>query len=213
MSTILCFGDSNTWGTMPQTPAHPNGRYDSHQRWPMLLQKALGSSYHIIEEGQPSRTVVHNAPFDINKSGLRSLHQALVQYPPALVLILLGTNDLKAKFQLTAQDIGNGIEKLIKQTLEFTLPANHSTTKVLLLSPPFIKEVGLYANIYLGGAKKSQQLPDIYQQCARQLSCDYFDVSAIVQSSQEDGIHWHLKQHQLLANALFPIVKSILSDK
>lgn len=213
MSTILCFGDSNTWGTMPQTPLRPNARYDEHQRWTMLLQKALGNSYTIIEEGQPSRTVVHNAPFNINKSGLRSLQQAMVEYSPALVLIMLGTNDLKAKFNLTAQEIGVGIEQLISQTLTFTTPATQRFSKVLLLSPPVINEVGLYANIYAGGAKKSQELPKVYQQCAAQLSCEYFDVGAIVQSSQEDGIHWHLNQHQLLANALFPIVKSILSDK
>ena len=51
---ILCFGDSNTWGYKPDK----SGRYDENIRWTGLLQKKLGSGYHIIEEGLCGRTTV-----------------------------------------------------------------------------------------------------------------------------------------------------------
>ena len=140
MSTILCFGDSNTWGTMPQTPLRPNARYDEHQRWTMLLQKALGNSYTIIEEGQPSRTVVHNAPFNINKSGLRSLQQAMVEYSPALVLIMLGTNDLKAKFNLTP--LAHSIWKMLRLR-----PSNFPTIRIAQLADLLSKKTRLFSEV------------------------------------------------------------------
>jgi dihydroflavonol-4-reductase len=37
MRTILCYGDSNTWGYDPRT----GGRYDHKTRWPMVLKKIL----------------------------------------------------------------------------------------------------------------------------------------------------------------------------
>lgn len=49
--TILCYGDSNTWG-----PDLANGgRLPRSERWPGILEKELGDGYAVIEEGLSGR--------------------------------------------------------------------------------------------------------------------------------------------------------------
>jgi len=217
MANILCFGDSNTWGTPPsKTPITlPNNqsRYSRNERWTALLHQALKHSYHLIEEGQPSRTLVHNAPFDGKKTGIRYLKQFLEQYSPKLTVIMLGTNDLKNKYALSSVEISQGLSTLVKQTQNFILPNTNIATKVLLICPPAINEVGHYAKIFAGGAEKSKQLAQHYQQCADELNCTFVDANTIITSSKDDGVHWRADQHQLFANALLPIIKKLMSNE
>jgi len=213
MANIICFGDSNTWGTAAtQTLTNGSLRYDNTQRWTALLQQALKGQHCIIEEGQPSRSLVHNPPFDGNKSGIRYLKACLAQYSPNLVIVVLGTNDLKNKFSLTADEICQGLETLVEQTLNYTQSPTNTATKILIVCPPVITEVGHYAKMYAGGAEKSKQLTQLYQACAKRLSCDFFDAGSVICSSTKDGIHWGLAQHRLLVDALLPIVRPIIND-
>ena len=213
MANILCFGDSNTWGTIPyakpQLSSAKKSRYNSNERWTGLLQHALKKEHQIIEEGQPSRTLVHNPPFDGEKSGIRYLKSCLAQYSPQLLIIMLGTNDLKDKFSLSAQEISHAVSTLITQAVNYSQSLTGISTQVLLLCPPTIYEAGHYANMYAGGAEKSKQLATHYQQCADELGCHFFDVGSVVTSCKEEGIHWQVEQHQRLANALIPIIKSL----
>ena len=52
IKTVLCYGDSNTWGYMPET----DGRFPWEVRWPGILQRRLGESYRVIENGICGRT-------------------------------------------------------------------------------------------------------------------------------------------------------------
>jgi len=52
--TIVCFGDSNTWGMMPRA----NKRYPRSMRWTNILQKLLGEEYEVVNEGLCGRTFV-----------------------------------------------------------------------------------------------------------------------------------------------------------
>lgn len=60
MKSILCFGDSNTWGWNPGNAS----RYSLDQRWPGLLMKELGPDYYVIEEGLSGRTTVCDDPVE-----------------------------------------------------------------------------------------------------------------------------------------------------
>ena len=62
MKTILCYGDSNTWRTIPrwQDSPIPSDRYDEDTRWTQRLAKALGAEYRIIEEGLGGRTTIYD---------------------------------------------------------------------------------------------------------------------------------------------------------
>ncbi|MBS7614601.1 hypothetical protein KEJ18_02550 [Candidatus Bathyarchaeota archaeon] len=70
MFEVLCYGDSNTCGADPQT----GGRFSIDERWPGVLQKALGEDYHVIEEGLGGRTTVWDDPVEgHHKNGAKYL--------------------------------------------------------------------------------------------------------------------------------------------
>lgn len=204
MTKILCFGDSNTWGTSPNDAS----RYEKNQRWPGILQGLLGASYTIIEAGQPNRTLVNNAPFDGDKSGISYLKPCLAHHHPDSIIILLGTNDLKARFNISAEQIAQGLTQLVQQIIDTTTDGHINSSNVLILSPPIINEVARYQQIYQGGAEKSQQLAEHYLRCARQLKCRYLDTNNIITSCPQEGIHWPIEQHQRLAKALLTEITS-----
>ena len=77
MKTILCFGDSNTFGTNPA-----GGRHPRNVRWTGRLQKLLGEDYYVIEEGMGGRTTVWDDPLEPNRNGLRFLPVALQSHQP-----------------------------------------------------------------------------------------------------------------------------------
>ena len=217
MATILCFGDSNTWGISPT-----GNRYKETERWTTLLANHLvdksAGQHTIVEAGQPNRTVVHNAPFsgDVvdsqiqGKSGIRYLKPYLSEYQPDVVLIMLGTNDLKKRYGLTAKEIEQGMHRLVKQTLNFDYADESSAAKVLIICPPPIYEVGAYVKMYAGAAKKSEELAKHYLQIANALDCYFFDAGLIIQSCSKEGIHWQVNQHRLLADALAKQITNIL---
>ena len=95
--TILCYGDSNTWGYDPVNAC----RYDRNIRWPGVLQKELGQAYYVKEEGLCGRTTVWDDPVEGHKNGLKQLTPILHSHCPLdLVVIMLGTNDLKMRYSV-----------------------------------------------------------------------------------------------------------------
>lgn len=48
MKTIMCHGDSNTWGCIPLAGPQPPRRYGQAQRWPGVLRRELGDGYWIV---------------------------------------------------------------------------------------------------------------------------------------------------------------------
>ena len=95
MKTILCYGDSNTYGYNPVT----GGRWSEDIRWTGRLQQLLGDEYKVIEEGCNGRTTMYKAPGEGWKSGLEYLKPCLNSHKPVdAVVMMLGTNDLKMDF-------------------------------------------------------------------------------------------------------------------
>lgn len=189
MPTILCFGDSNTWGTVPEE----NRRYRTNERWPTLLRDSLPENYNIIEDGKLGRTTVHDDPFEIECNGLRDLRPSLKLHCPDLVLLMLGTNDLKRNFDLTAHEISEGASILVKEVLNFKYAGKQCSPRVLLMSPPPIYEVGLFAKMFAGGEAKSLSLAKYYAQQAKKQRCSFINTGAIIMSSKIEGIHWELE--------------------
>jgi lysophospholipase L1-like esterase len=107
MKVILCYGDSNTWGYDP----HTQERFSSRVRWTGVLARQLGEEYHMIEEGLSGRTTVWDDPVEgLHKNGKNYLLPCLESHQPIdLVILMLGTNDLKMRFSVPAADIGRGI--------------------------------------------------------------------------------------------------------
>ena len=118
MITVLAYGDSNTYGYNPRTGL----RYSEDIRWTGLLSSHLGNGYRVIEEGCNGRTTIYDDPIDGWKNGLNYFKPCLHSHKPVdIVVMMLGTNDLKSVFGLSAQQIAEGAGVLVNTIQTFTL--------------------------------------------------------------------------------------------
>ena len=123
MPVVMCFGDSNTHGTPPIVDLARYDRYGVGVRWPSRVQAALGCA--VIEEGLPGRTAQFEDPImGAHMNGQVGLKIALESHGPLDVLVLmLGTNDVKAMFNQPAADVANGVALLLKMLKTFIVGA------------------------------------------------------------------------------------------
>ena len=210
MKTILCYGDSNTWGYNPLT----KDRYNRDTRWGGVLRNTLGNEYTVIEEGLNGRTTVWDDPFDgIHKNGRTYLIPCLESHKPIdLVVVLLGTNDLKQRFGVGALDIAKGAEVLVRIIQKSDTGPDSNAPKVLLLAPPPTAEFAGtdFAEMFKGAYEKSKNFSSEFQCIADNLACDYMDTAGVIVSSKVDAIHLEAEEHSKLGKAVAVRVKEIL---
>lgn len=201
MRTVLCFGDSNTWGANPKNCT----RYPVAIRWPGVLRALLGPDWMVVEEGMCGRTTVFDDPIECNRNGADALPVCLESHHPLdLVVILLGTNDLKARFHAPADDIARGAGRLIQLCRQSTSGINGNPPQVLLICPPPLAPLaGLpFATMFAGGEEKSRELAPYFEQIACDYGCHFLDGGTVIETSCVDGIHLDADQHRLLAEAV-----------
>lgn len=203
--TVLCFGDSNTHGT-PPVPAldAPSGRFGRDTRWPCLMAGHLGADWHVIEEGHPGRTTVHDDPIEgAHRNGITVLPSLLESHKPIdVVILMLGTNDLKGRFSVNPTDIALSLERLIGVIRSFACGPEGKHPGILLVSPPPIIEAGCLAEMFEGGAAKSQLLAAAIAKSATRANVAFLDAGAHIAVSPVDGIHYEPGAHATLALAL-----------
>jgi lysophospholipase L1-like esterase len=199
MKTIVCFGDSNTWGTNPFDWT----RYPIENSWPGVLSKRLGKNYRVIEEGLPGRTTVWEDPLGEHRSGKEYLLPCLLSHQPIdLVVLMLGTNDLKVHFHATAEDIAAGAGMLVQMIQNSKTGPGGGAPLVLLIAPPPILEVEITGEMFANGAEKSKKFGHYFARIANEHGCAYLDAGEIIQSHPNDGIHLGEDAHQLLGLAI-----------
>lgn len=206
MKTILCFGDSNTWGYSPDL----SRRYNTEERWTMLLQEKLSPRYRVIEEGLNSRTTVFEDPFELGKKGLDYLLPCLESHHPDLVVIMLGTNDLKSRFNVTASDVSKGAARLVELVQNFEHSFMPKPPEVLLVSPTHVLEVDSLNEGFINAADKSKELGHYFTLRAEELGCHFIDAATFLQPCQNEGIHWTLKEHRQFSEVLAQKIPTIL---
>lgn len=206
MKTILCFGDSNTWGYSPSLER----RYNESERWTKLLQSQLLNEYRIIEEGLNSRTTVFEDPFEAGKKGLDYLLPCLGSHHPDLVIIMLGTNDLKSRYHVTASDISKGAARLVEVVKNFNSSFMKKAPDVLLISPAQVLELNNGKEGWDGAQAKSEQFAHYYELRAKELGCHFLDAAKFIEPCKEEGIHWLPEEHTKLANKLAELIPAIL---
>jgi lysophospholipase L1-like esterase len=212
LKTILCFGDSNTWGCPPLTSLKNIPRYGPDVRWGSVLRSALGEKYWVVEEGLNGRTTVWPDPVEGEyKSGKTYLYACLESHAPIdLVAVMLGTNDLKHRFGLSAWDIAASAGTLVDIIQASTFGVNGTAPCVLLICPPPVARLTLFADMFEGAAEKSRQLAGCYAAIAKDRQCNFLDAGQIVVSSDRDGIHLEADQQQKLGRSVAERVMAIL---
>ncbi|MCR5410807.1 MAG: SGNH/GDSL hydrolase family protein [Lachnospiraceae bacterium] len=208
MTTVLCYGDSNTYGYVPETGM----RYPRDVRYPGRLQMLLGDDHTVIEEGCNGRTTIHDDPIDGWKNGLDYLKPCLNSHKPVdIVIMMLGSNDLKDTFHMSAKDIAEGAGVLVKVIKEFTAEKQGFIPKIILVSPPEIGE-GIKSSPFYGAfnedaIERSRQFPEHYRAVAEELGCIFFNAAEYIRPSEYDSLHLTPEGHRILAEKLYGLIK------
>lgn len=211
MKNILCYGDSNTWGYNPDT----GKRLNNNKRWPGILSNDLGRGYRVIEEGLNGRTTVWDDPFHGGfKNGRDYLIPCLASHKPLdLVILFLGTNDLKMRFSLTPSEVTHGIRVLTDIILKSEAGIDEKPPELLLIAPPLIKTARHFTRFseeFEKGEEKSVKLGEYYKEVAEEFGCEFIDASQVVKASALDGIHLDENGHIDLGREIAKIVKNTL---
>jgi lysophospholipase L1-like esterase len=201
---VLCFGDSNTWGRNPADDL----RYNSSQRWTGKLQENLGKDFYIIEEGLCGRTTDMDHARRSYRNGYVYFEPCVESHQPDIVILMLGTNDLKDVFDKSVEQICSSIENYLlhMQSLE-------KCPKVVLVSPTgidmkapnFVKYRDYFSN---KAREKGEKLADGYRLLAEKYAASFLDASELVVLGEE-GLHWSVESHAKFAEELAEVVKGI----
>jgi len=212
MKTILCFGDSITWGMVPMTSVADSDRHPPADRWPSVLQDRLGADFRVVPEGQNGRTTVFDDPIDgAHKNGRTYLLPCLESHAPLdAVIIMLGTNDLKSRFNLAPHDVAAGAGQLVRMVAPDVRGQNGLRPQVLLVSPPRIGPLRLFADVFAGAEEKSAQFACHYRAVADSLGCGFLDAALHVRASAVDGIHLDPEAQRALGDAIAAAIRPML---
>lgn len=211
MKSVLCYGDSNTWGTA--TVPRPDGRYAPHERWPGVLKAALGEDWLVIEEGLPGRTTVSDDPVEgDDKNGRTYLLPCLNSHKPLdVVIVMLGTNDLKARFNKSAWEIAAGVGRLLDMIRTASnIGRGGKPPAILLVCPPPTRDsLPGYADMFAGAPPKSREMAGQYRRIAKIAGAQFLDAGTVIQSSAVDGFHLDPEAHLALGAAIASLVRDL----
>ncbi len=213
---IVCFGDSNTHGACkdPDDSSDHGSRFNENERWTCLLQKLLGDEYLVIEEGLSGRTCAFDDPLHEGLSGVMHITPILNSHEPVdLLILMLGTNDVKAYFSASPVNIAAALERLIRKAQSTQCWGDHDP-KILVICPPHITE-GLYdddAGLKMGPGcpEKSRALAKYYRQTTELTGCDFMDAEGIAEFNKIDCMHLTSRGHRSLAEALVEKIPELL---
>ena len=214
MKKIVCFGDSNTYGYDPVT----GGRFDENTRWPKLLARKLGSDYEIFEEGQNGRTIANADPWEGGtKCGMDYVIPMLETKRPDLLAIMLGSNDLKIKFNLPAADIAGSLQTMLMKIRGY---CEHYLScpemKILVISPPALSEPiseSCFAAFFDRDdvVERSRELAKWYEIVAGQFGCEFLNATERISAGSFDHLHLDPEGHRLMAELVADKISAIFA--
>ena len=203
LKKILCFGDSNTFGYIPNNGA----RYDKNTRWTGVLSLLSHGKFEIIEGGCNNRTAFAANPAGKIFTGYEILPELLTDDFDAVVLTI-GINDTQFLYNLSSIEIASGVEKLIN-----IVKVKSPQAKIILVAPSILTEDVLNGNFAClfdrTSIEKSRQLPLLYQKIAEKQNIEFLDLNSVAKTSSLDGLHYAPEQHLKIAQAIFTILSEL----
>ena len=210
MKSILCFGDSLTWGFR----AGEWTRHAYEDRWPNALAAGLAGQARCVEEGHNGRTTVHDDPFCFdNRNGATALPTLLATHQPLdLVIIMLGTNDIKSFARCRAFDAALGMTRLVEIIQKFSFLPSYGTPQILIMSPPPMVETAddWFNNLWGHALDESKLFARHYAEVAKTMGITFFDAGSVAKADPIDGGHLDAANTRAIGAALIPVVKALL---
>lgn len=199
MKSLLCYGDSNTWGANPQDIS----RFDDQTRWTGVLQCLLGESWRVIEEGVSNRTTGFEDPLIPLRNGKLTFPLISDTHRPYdWLLVFLGTNDAKSRFRHKPDAAADAVEAIGKMGAE-------QGARVLLIAPPPIR---LPTRFFVEfdderSVSFTRALAPLYLEVAEANGWEFLDAGNVISSSTRDGIHFEAEAHTRLAQAISNLLR------
>ncbi len=214
---IVCFGDSNTHGYCADISDSSDGtnRFNEDERWTCLLKKNLGEDYLILEEGLGGRTTVFQDPLHEGMDGISHIYPILMSHEPIdLLIIMLGTNDTKERFNASPVVISCGMDRLIKKAKSIECWRDGRRNILVVSPPPIRKEFKeVFTEEWMGEdcVKKSRELQQLYKTVCDNNSVSFVDAQGC-EFNKLDSMHLTKKGHKMLSDLLTPLVKKLTSS-
>lgn len=210
---ILCLGDSNTHGYCadPNDCADGGIRFNEEERWPCLLQKALGDEYLVTEEGLSGRTTVFPDPLHESMDALSVIYSLLKSHEVIdLLIIMLGTNDTKERFAANAACIAAGMERLVLKAKSVDC-WGAKAPKILVVAPPPIEPEhdAIDAVMGPGCSEKAYGLAKEYQIIAERQGIEFMDAAGC-EFNKIDYMHLTKLGHSQLAERMAKVVPELV---
>ncbi|WP_296743551.1 SGNH/GDSL hydrolase family protein [Mesorhizobium sp.] len=210
MKTILCYGDSLTWGY----DAASLGRHALEDRWPSVLKEALGDGIEVIAEGLNGRTTAFDDYLaGADRNGARVLPTVLTSHAPLdLIILLLGSNDMKPWIHGNPVAAKQGMQRLIDIVRGHDYPFDWEAPQILLVSPPTVSRTdnSEFKEMFAGGDDASRRLAAQYSALADEAGCGFFDAGSVASTTPLDGVHLDAENTRRIGQALAPLVRVML---
>jgi lysophospholipase L1-like esterase len=214
MTTVLCYGDSLTWGANPDDGGN---RHAFADRWPRLLRAGPGAGVEVVAKGMGGCTTAYDdITGDCDRNGARLLASMMHSHRPlALVILMLGTNDLKPFIAGSAAAAAIGIRRCIEIVRHHVprLPV-YVQPLVLLVSPPCLVPTpnGFVSEMTGSDAvARSHRFAPFLAAEAELAGCAFFDAATVAKASPVDGIHLDAAHTRSIGTALIAVVRSLLA--
>ena len=214
MLQILVYGDSLSWGIIPNT----RRRLSFEERWPGVMELALESAglrVRVIEDCLNGRRTAWDDPFKPGRNGLIGLEQRIeIHSPLAMVIVMLGTNDFQSMHPHNAWHSAFGMAAVVRAIRRAPIEPGMPTPEVLVVAPPPIRaSEGIFAAKFVGAEQRCVGLARAFQQVTAEEGCRFFDAGGMIASSDIDGVHLDVDQHAVLGRALAEVVRSELRSR
>ncbi|HJR99201.1 MAG TPA: GDSL-type esterase/lipase family protein [Actinomycetota bacterium] len=205
--TVLCFGDSNTWGHLP-----PDGvRIGRWKRWPGVLQLELGDDVYVIEEGLRGRTTVFEDPFTPGRNGLAALPMLLETHAPLdAVVILLGTNDLFLPEHPNAYQAAVGVGAMVELVRARAGGQGEAPPAILVVAPPPLGPIGPWEAVSPSARQASAAFGEAFRWITGELGVSLVDLGEHIASSPVDGIHFEVVDHAVVGRVVTDALRPML---
>jgi lysophospholipase L1-like esterase len=205
--SILCYGDSNTWGY--RTPTED--RFPRWVRWPGILQRELGDGFHVVEEGLGGRTTVFDVPGEPDRNGLTPLPMLLESHSPLdLVIVALGVNDVFLP-GITSAWVARGVERLVETIRATAFGRDAGPPGVLVIAPPSIGPLPPADAATAPDARaESSRLADEYRRVCEPLGVEVMDLAGVCEPTVEDGVHFDAEAHRSIGLAVAERVRALV---
>ena len=211
MKTILCYGDSLTWGY----DAASHGRHPLEDRWPSVLGAELGEDVEVIAEGLNGRTTAFDDQLaGADRNGARVLPTILTSHAPLdLVIVMLGSNDMKPWIHGNPVAAKQGMQRLIDIVRGHDYPFDWEAPQILIVAPPAVSRTdnAEFKEMFAGGDDASRRLVPQYSALADEAGCGFFDAGTVATTTPLDGVHLDAENTRRIGAALAPLVRVMLA--